>query len=256
MTERLLEKHFSSLANRLLQYADHVGIAKHSNVIGAAREGIINLFLKQNLPSLSDLRTGEIVDEFDKKSGQIDIILQSALSPKLHLFGDLNIALADFVLAAIEVKSDLSTAGFDNPSHLKSALETIRKVKTLHRAELIKGKPDWKKGHVLTLPNTPCFIIAYSGPTIETLMDKLDEYGEINKLEYDDYMPAVITVLDKKYSILKNDGWSYRKTKSKYIAFEIDHCLFIFYLYLVQLIESWNAIDHPTQMGKYFEDIE
>ncbi len=186
----------------------------HPDNLGLAREGFVKMFLKENLPSLIDFRFGEIVDQEDNRSGQIDIILQSALSPRIHLFGDLQISLSDFVLGTIEVKSTLTTAAVDKPSHFKSALDTFKIVKTLKRDHKISGN---KGSTTIELPNTPCFLFAYTGPEIDTLLTKLNEYGEHNSLVPNDYWPEVIVILDREYYIIRNDGWLFDKKMRMYI---------------------------------------
>lgn len=173
MEDRCLAQHFKYIRERLLQYASHTGLAKHGDVTGLAREGFIKMFLKENLPSLVDFCTGEILDRNDNRTGQIDVIIQSALSPKINLFGDIQISLADFVLGIIEVKSTLTTASIDKNSHLKSSLETFRKVKALKRKKNLYEYRNSAKGAVpFYLNNTPCFLVAYHGANADTVTKK------------------------------------------------------------------------------------
>ena len=250
MTKRILSQHFEQSLERLKTFSQHARLAEHSDNLGLAREGFIKTFLEENLPSLIDFRSGEILDQNDKRSGQIDIILQSALSPRIHLFGDVQVALADFVLGVIEVKSTLTTAAVDNASHLKSALDTFRNVKALKRDHKITGT---RSETTIELPNTPCFLFAYTGPTMDTLLTKLGEYGAHNNLTPQEYWPEVIVVLDREYYITRNDDWLFhKKNEDIYLTHEGKECLVGLFVYICQIIEAWNAKSHHTEFSKFF----
>jgi hypothetical protein len=253
---RLIEQHLDYLRDRLLTYYKHLNLGKHPDVIGQAREGIVKLFLKDNLPSLVNYFTGEIIDWTDERSGQIDIILQSALSPKLNLFGDIHISLNDSVLAAIEIKSNLTTGAWTKNSHLKSALESIKKIKSLKKIEPIIAK----KSVDIEFTKTPCFIFAYKGPALKTLVNKLIDFGVHHGLEHEDYWPEVIVVLDQNYSIARNDNFLFSptptSTSSENPAYTVSNkvetpCLTFFYVYLCGLIELWNSEFRPTHFSEY-----
>lgn len=237
-------------------------MALHPDVLGLAREGFVKLFLKQNLPSLIGFTSGEIIDCNDNRSGQVDIIIQSLLSPKIHLFEEIQISLVDSCIAAIEVKSNLTTAKFENNSHLKTALNTFKKIKSLERLYPIEGTINFsgKTPTNITIEKTPCFLFAYQGPTRETLAEKINEYKEFYKIEsLDDFCPEVITILDKGYSLIKNDGWLMdpaKTTGSYYWANEQeDGGLVEFFTYLVNLIENRNNQYQPTSFSKYYRDL-
>jgi hypothetical protein len=63
-----------------------IGQAKNTTNLGSAREALISNFLVQNLPSAIEYPSGELFDQKDRRSGQIDVILLPQSSPKLHLF--------------------------------------------------------------------------------------------------------------------------------------------------------------------------
>ncbi len=111
MTDRILVKHFSNIRDRIKKYGEHVGIAEHGDVKGLAREGIIKEFLKQNLPSIVEFKTGQIIDHNDELSGQLDIIFQSPFAPHINLFQDIQLTMADATLGVMEVKSNLFLFG-------------------------------------------------------------------------------------------------------------------------------------------------
>ena len=259
--KRVFIQHFEHIRHRLQNYFEHTGMGLHPDVLGGAREGFVKLFLKQNLPSLIGFSTGEIIDCNDKRSGQVDIIIQSLLSPRIQLFEDIQISLVDSCIAAIEVKSNLTTANIESDSHLKSALNLVRRIKNLERLYLIKGTVNFS-GSTPTevlIEKTPCFIFAYQGPTKETLVEKINEYKEFFKIEsLDDFCPEVITVIDKGYTLIKNDGWLMdpaKNTGSYYWSNEQeDGGLVEFFTYLVNLIENRNSQYQPTNFTKYYRD--
>jgi hypothetical protein len=74
-----------------------IGQAKNTTNLGSAREALISNFLVQNLPSAIEYPSGELFDQKDRRSGQIDVILLPQSSPKLHLFAAITLAAVDSV---------------------------------------------------------------------------------------------------------------------------------------------------------------
>jgi len=253
MQMRLLTEHLKNLRTKLL--AHHANIGKHPDVLGQAREGLIRFLLKDNLPTIVDFFTGEIIDTDDERSGQVDIIVQSAFSPKLNVFENINVTMNDTVLGAIEVKSNLTTGSWDKSSHLKLALNNVNRIKKLKRQNLISGYKPEVKSTSITFNETPCFLFAYKGPDVNTLIDKLNDYGKVHNLQQNEYWPEVITVLDKGYYLIKNDDWLIKPFDKKYNCSSNtnpDECLTGIYVYLCQIIESWNNQTKMTPFNKYF----
>lgn len=248
MASKTLKAHFDKVRTNLISLSEHLSIAKHGDIKGAGREALINQFLKSSLPSQVEFYTGEILDKNDLKSGQIDIIVQAFTSPKIHLLNDLKIALSDSVIAIIEVKSNLTTGNMSKESHLKQALDTFRKVKALQRDHKLKGNST-HNNH----PNTPCVLFSFSGPTIETLTTKLVEYSEINKITLDEFAPDLTIVLDKNYSIFRNDGWiSPKNGKTPFLQGSNKHsCVANLFVYLSKIIEVWNSTTKFTKFQEY-----
>lgn len=126
--KRLIIKHLESTREILIAHSLHFNNAKHSDILGFCRETIINEFLAKNCPSIIEYITGEIIDSKDNRSGQVDIVMQTNYSPKIPLYENHSLSFADTVIGAIEIKSNLTTAGIENTSHLKSALDNIQKI--------------------------------------------------------------------------------------------------------------------------------
>lgn len=250
MASQTLIDHFVRTRLNLLALSTHLDIVNHGDIKGIAREALITQFLNTNLPSLVDWKTGEIIDCNDQKSGQVDIVLQSVSSPRVHLYNNIQISLADAVIATIEVKSTLTTASWEESSHLKSALMTFQKIKSLHRDHKLKGTDQYHKPH----KNTPCILFAFSGPTYETLIEKYITYSELNQIEFDDFAPDLTIVLDRGYAIFRNDGWITPIIGTKPFSFKLDkdRCLIPLFVYLCKLIEVWNVDIKHTKFQNYF----
>jgi hypothetical protein len=178
---------------------------KHGDTKGAAREGVIRIFLQDNLPKLVEIKSGEIVGADGTRSGQLDIVLQSIAAPRIPLFDNIQITLADAALGVFEIKSTLTTGSSRKTNHLASALSTFAKVKAISRNSNSFIDSQLRKG--LSLTTTPCFLIAYSGPSLRALKEGLRGYSEYKRLPIDEFGPEVICVLDKDYCVFRNDGW-------------------------------------------------
>lgn len=250
MANETFINHFIKTREDLLAFSKHLDIVNHGDIKGLAREAITTQFLNTNLPSLVEYKTGEIIDYENQKSGQVDIILQSVTSPKIHLHNNLQISLADAVIAVIEVKSNLTTASFDNESHLKSAFISFQKIKRLKRFYKLDGLNESHENH----KNTPCILFAFSGPLPNTLIKKYIEYHKNFNIGFDDFAPDLTIVLDKGYAIHRNNGWIgpidgdqpflFRDNKEK--------CLIPFFVYLCKMIEVWNMKVKHTRFQDYF----
>lgn len=147
-------------------------IAKHSLILGDAREKFIRDILKNFLPANIVIGTGQIVDQDDNLSNQIDIIIYRNDFPVLRTLGTADIYLLEGVIATIEVKSTL------NKKTLFEALENCKSVRQLKARCLgisldrytdhiynksYKDLPENKKDSIdeILLPQT--FIFSYNG---------------------------------------------------------------------------------------------
>lgn len=248
---RILTQHFASAAEKLDKYFEHSGLASHSDVIGLAREGFVKLFLEGNLPTVVSYLTGQIIDHEDTRSKQVDIILQSAFSPRMQLFGDINIAFSDYVLGAIEVKSTLTTASdWEKKSEPRNVLNASRSIKALKRRHFPSARPNKAKTTIQL--STPYVLFAYKGPTAETLCEKLINYRDTNNIEFEDFLPDIITVLDRRYTLVRNNGWVYvKEDESLYKKASGDDNLLDLFMFVTRTIEAWNSTAHPTDFRDY-----
>ncbi|EPX4135754.1 DUF6602 domain-containing protein, partial [Vibrio vulnificus] len=223
MEHRILSEHFNKVKNKLLEYSKHFDIAKHGDMKGYGREALVNEFLKTHLPDQIEYLTGEIIDEKDSRSGQVDIILQAKHCAKIPLLGSTHLVFSDAVIAAIEVKSNL------NLQHLRKALDGFVKIKQQQRQDVIKGNkncPDLKR--------TPCILIAFQGMKAETLIGHINKYAKENKVSLDLCSPDVVVVLDSSYYVCRNDGWIFPKVPVPNAFFR-----------------TWDGLPHENLVGLY-----
>jgi len=256
MATRILSRHFAHTRDRLLEYAEHIGMAEHGDVKGLAREGIVQEFLSKNLPSNLEFKTGEIIDENDKRSGQIDLVLQSVDTPRIHLFDNIQLTMADAVLGIIEVKSSLTTASWVKQSHLKNALNIFQRVKSLLRNTNITGKKI--NGNIVTLEKIPCFLFAYHGPKKEILVDKLVDYGSHIAEDIDSYAPDVVTVLDQGYYVFRDNGWLFPAKKGRIFRVfdkKPSESLVGMFVYICRILEVGLLRSEHTRFAQYFKEI-
>ena len=164
---KLLLEHLKNNREALMKCSDSIGIAAHSVVLGTAREGLISNFIKQNLPEYISYHTGEVFDSNDQRSGQIDIVLHPITSPKINLHNAINIFPAETVLAAIEVKSNLTTG--KKTGALSEALSSCARLKEL---SIIDRSID--RSSITDHQRIPFIIFAYKGPTLKTLKKHLE----------------------------------------------------------------------------------
>lgn len=253
MKKRILSQHYEYSLEKLKAFSKHASLGKHSDVKGLSREGFIKYFLKLNLPSLVEYFTGELIDDSDNRSGQLDIILQSALAPKINLFEDINIGFNDFSLGVIEVKSTLTTGDWGKNTHLENTFKSFDKVKRLKRNTTLKFSID---GEPKFLTNTPCFLVCYDGPTYDTFIKKSIEYAKYRSDKEGYFFPDLTICINREYAIYKNDGFIYRKEGIEpFGAILGKECLVPLHTYIYYMISSW-FMEKPTgtiNFGKYFE---
>ena len=248
---KLILEHLKNNREALLKISEAAKIAKHSVNLGTAREGFITNFLQQNLPEYIRYHSGEIFDKKDIRSGQIDIILHPITSPKLSLYNTINVFPSETVLAAIEVKSNLTTG---KKSALSKALKSCKKLKHLE----ISRKQENSKV-IIDRQRIPYILFAYSGTTCDTLKKHLKDYC---KKQNDNYriLPDLIIVLDQGYYFLKTNAWQYAGVtfdEAYKVVSDKEIVLLAIYEYILKLIEYWfvNPSEHTMPIEEYTKDM-
>jgi len=233
---KLIQKHLENIKNVLDSYYGLTATPSHGGTIGLARELIVKHFLSSNLPNSLDFTSGQIFDSEDKMSGQMDIIIHSKSALKLNVATAVDLVPIDSTLAVIECKSYLKSGEREN-SNLIQAIDSCVRLKKMQRnsyigldqktilgEEVVRGDKERRTSEIETqifaqygirarLNKTPYLLIAFNGPTRESMESILNEYMASENIELD-FMPDLITVLDQRYYLLKNDGFSIRKTSN------------------------------------------
>lgn len=96
---------------------------KHAVTKGTERELVVKEFLSKFLPSVYAITDGEVIDIYDNRSNQLDIIIYDQSKNFPVTSGGSSIIPAEALLASIEVKSIL------NQKAIISSLESAKKLK-------------------------------------------------------------------------------------------------------------------------------
>lgn len=92
-----------------LMAAYHAGSQSSSSFKGLEREIFVRRFLSQVLPPIFRFGCGDVIDTYQRRSGQIDIVIENPFFPSVPIIEDgPRLYLAEGVAAAVEVKSDVS----------------------------------------------------------------------------------------------------------------------------------------------------
>lgn len=141
-----------------------------SAVVGAEREILIEKLLSVVLPSITRFGSGIIIDHEGRSTGQVDLIIESPYSTSFPVSSDKQrLYFADSVMAAFEVKSDLSKQkeqAFNKTDEIMSLW--TKKLNEDENPELknVINKQDYE---------IPSFIISFKGATKETVNNWLYE---------------------------------------------------------------------------------
>ena len=156
----ILYDYFNSTAEVLLSQYNRSSLQNASTNLGRNRELFCSEFLSKVLPTKLSVKSGEIWDSSNNKTGQLDLIITRDDAPSLHIGSD-DIYLAEGVFCVIEIKSNLTR------EKLKESGLGLLKVKNLN---LTKG-PSITTGKALYRPLR--IVFAYTGATWETIENEI-----------------------------------------------------------------------------------
>ena len=250
MENRILLEHLNNVRDTLVAYSKLISTAEHKVNIGSAREELISSFLKNSLPQFVEYHTGEIFDSIDNRSGQIDLILHPITSPKLNLYGTINMFPAETVLAVIEVKSKL-----DKDTLIKT-LDHCKKVKDLN----IVGRN--KEEFPIIDPNSvPYIIFTFTSLTPETILNHIKDWKLRQENIYFDKLPDLIVALNNKekngFYLLKTKQWMMAAVDldGLYKIQSQENPLLSIFEFLEEIISYWasNPLNHVMPIKCYCE---
>ncbi|MGH6648033.1 DUF6602 domain-containing protein [Aquabacterium sp.] len=132
-----LEQHFRSLSGELgalKSRVRHMIQDAHWPTDGEWKESVLRSIIRRSAPSTVSVGRGFVVTR-DGSSSQIDVLIYDNAYPVLYRDGDLVFIAPAACLAAIEVKSRLTSASFGQAcAHLADAAEFIRRGRGGSRA--------------------------------------------------------------------------------------------------------------------------
>jgi hypothetical protein len=219
--KNILKGHLEKCADIIKNSSASFNTTNSSVNLGLAREGLISTFLMRNLPEYISYHSGQIFDSHNNTSGQIDIVLHPLISPKLHLFNSISMFPVETVLAAIEVKSNLTSGKYC----LEKILKSCKKTKELST-------------------KLPFIVFAYKGLSSEKLLCHLSNLSGSTL-----FLPDFIFNLDKGYYLIKN-GSPYSENCYNLIDEDIFIGLFDF---ILKIIENWvrSPSEHFISVKEY-----
>jgi hypothetical protein len=240
MTKPILFSYFEKKSQELLAKFNTSCEQNASRNLGDNREIFINDFLKSSLPPKLTVQSGEILDNKDLKTGQLDTIITRDDAPSLD-FGGKNTYLAEGVFGVIEVKSNLTK------DKVKEAAKTLQKVSKLE----ISHPTVTMGGHTLKRPLR--IVFAYKGATWATIQKTLDEenIGDLFDL---------ICILDKGVLVRRGrllfayDKTTGNKIEKDFILETKASALGFFYYYLVQYGIGFST--GSIKLEDYFQPLE
>lgn len=250
---KLLLEHLKNNREALLIFSKLVSSASHSVNLGMARKSLIKNFIQTNLPEYINYHTGEVFDKHESRSGQIDIILHPISAPKIYLQNTISIFPAETVLAAIEVKSKLTTG--KNKSSLHEALATCLKLKHLELSSVANPPSD----QIVDAQRVPFILFAFEGPKLNTLRKHLAiQFGKRHITARE--MPDLIVILDRGYYLTKSRGWMNAGITAENLYNEtIDPDIVLLGLFqlVLKLVENWvnDPTGHAMPIKAYTEDM-
>lgn len=173
----VVQSYFERVQRRLQAEGTAARSFHHGSNRGQIREAFVREFLSQNISSLWDIGTGEIIHHEsspDETRSQIDVVIHNRKFPKLSLATGIDLFFVETVSSFIEIKSRLTE------EDVRKAAATTKKIKSLAEFPPQKINPS---GLVKT-PRPYSFLFAYDGPRrISTLLDWIkrssstDDYG-------------------------------------------------------------------------------
>lgn len=156
--------------------------------IGTDRVNILKDFLANYLPRYFGFGNGEIIDTYDSRSGQVDIILCNQFHPFTYNEEGLGLFLAEGVDWAIEVKSNLTT-------ELEKGMLQVRRIKGLKKKPQ-EGDMARSSTSIIHRNQIPCLLFGYESPSIGTLRDNIKQLVSRLQLSKDE-IPDAVVVLNK-----------------------------------------------------------
>lgn len=151
----MLKSHMDAVETSLVHTSKIPSNSGHSLHKGTPREAFIRDFLENHFSSNIAIGSGEIIDATslpNTQRNQFDIVLYKRNYPKLSFGANIDGFLIESVVATIEVKSTLDSAG------IEQAIRAANASKSLTPSNAVSMFSGWIPPKVLN------FVVAYDGP--------------------------------------------------------------------------------------------
>ena len=155
---------------RVSLLAAHAGARSSSATKGSERETFVRDFLSHVIPPAFRISSGEITDGTGKRSGPLDLVIESPLVPSMPPpAGGPRLLLAESVAAVIEVKSNLA-------SQWDEVCDTAKRVRSLTRSYGEMARFGVNTEFAGPYDPIPFFVVGYTGwRKLDTLKAQLSE---------------------------------------------------------------------------------
>ena len=230
----ILYPYFQKTAEVLLAEYNRSKEQNASANLGKNREYFCKEFLSKVLPPKLSIKSGEIWDSQNNKTGQLDVVLLREDAPSLNIGSD-NIYLAEGIFGVIEVKSNLTR------EKVVEAGETLTKVANLK----INVVEHIKAGITLNRPLR--IIFAYEGATWDTIIDELNNNGWTETFD-------LICILNRGILLKKDMLLTWTPEKEFMPIDSKSACLGYLYLYLVSYGTSF--LYRSMELNPYFKPFD
>jgi hypothetical protein len=142
----------------------------HNGNRGDASESALRSFLRDHLPGVFDVGTGEVIDAIGGRSRQTDVVIATEDHPFKQVEDEPGLFICEGVYALGEVKSRLTTDAVRDASEKAQVAKGLRRTPSVG-AEVVSNPSDtarWVDGGL------PFFLFAYESAVAEqTLLSRL-----------------------------------------------------------------------------------
>lgn len=158
----LIFQRLAGIHGQLLAARDaSIGMSSASK--GREREDFISKFLKQVFPSSFRFGTGDAIDQFGNKSGQLDVVIEFPFGPSLPAMGgnETRVYFSETIASVLEIKSNITNQW----SEIEKTAKTLKPLVRNYKSTVTFGRES---------NFIPFFVVGYNGwKNIETYKQKL-----------------------------------------------------------------------------------
>ncbi|MBF0319975.1 MAG: hypothetical protein HQL01_09285 [Nitrospirae bacterium] len=166
----------------------------HAGNKGDCIEDDFRIFLSKYLPKRVTIHHGEIIDRYDNRSKQMDIVIMNDNHPSLFDSNSPGLFFIEGVAAVGEVKTALTSVELSNIIDNSKGFKQLKAIQP--QGALFTTTASEHHYYI----NPPYFLVAYESQlTLETIYNKILESKEVKMLD-------AIFLLDRGYLINVGDG--------------------------------------------------